>query len=266
MTATAAAPQATRNITAFFVLVFILSLPIYIIALLVPQEMGAAITGVIITLIPMSAALFLTYRESGADGIKSLLKRSFDHRRIKNKIWYLPVLFLIPILFFLTTGLMTILRVPIPEALAPIIVAPIALLVFFFLGVGEEIGWMGYIFDSMEERWNTLGATLVLAVLWILWHLPLYIINTDGDPIWILGASANILGLRILLVWIFKNTGKSVFAVSLAHATINVCTMLFGFYALSIGPGLNAIFGISTAVIIVFLWGTKTLTQFRFKR
>jgi hypothetical protein len=96
MNSTTATPKTTKNITAFFVLTFVMSVPPYILAALVPQEM-VMLTGLIIALAPITAALILAYRENRLDGAKRLLKRSFDYRRITRKIWYAPILFLMPV-------------------------------------------------------------------------------------------------------------------------------------------------------------------------
>src|SRR5512137_1877330 len=46
--------------------------------------------------IPMLVALILVFRENGTAGMVELLKRPFDYKRIKSKIWYLPIFLLIP--------------------------------------------------------------------------------------------------------------------------------------------------------------------------
>ena len=85
MNSTTATPKKTKNITAFFILTFIISLPPYIVAALVPQEM-VMLTGLIIALAPITAALILAYRENRADGAKRLLKRSFDYKNHEKNL------------------------------------------------------------------------------------------------------------------------------------------------------------------------------------
>jgi hypothetical protein len=64
---------------------------------------------------PMMAALILTYRENGSSGAKELLKRSFDYKRIRRKIWYVPIFFLMPVIMALGYGWMKVMRVSIPD-------------------------------------------------------------------------------------------------------------------------------------------------------
>jgi hypothetical protein len=77
MNNTNASTKTSKNITTFFILTFILTLPFYIAGALVPQEMAMPIS-LLIPFVPIIAALILTIRENGLDGAKTLLKRSSD--------------------------------------------------------------------------------------------------------------------------------------------------------------------------------------------
>jgi membrane protease YdiL (CAAX protease family) len=185
MNNTPLSPKFTKNISLFFGIVLIISLPFYILASLVPQDM-TILMGLTLALAPITAGLILTYRENGSDGAKRLLKRSFDYKRITNKKWYLPILFLWPVIFILASGIMTSMGETTPDPLFPVIVAPILFVLFFIFALFEEIGWMGYAFEPMENRWNALNASLILGLIWAMWHLPLYIL-AGQDPLWIAG-------------------------------------------------------------------------------
>jgi len=264
MNSTTATPKTTKNITAFFVLTFVMSLPPYIVAALVPQEM-VMLTGLIIALAPITAALILAYRENRADGAKRLLERSFDYKKITRKIWYAPILFLMPVLFLLALGIMILTGEPLPDTLFPVVAAPVAFLMFFIFALFEEIGWMGYAFDPMEERWNALIASIILGIIWAAWHLPLYILSGQG-PVRMIVQLISLIAVRTLIVWLYNNTGKSVFATILIHAVYNVCTLTIASFYISLGHLITCIFIIITAVIVTCLWDPETLTQFRFRK
>jgi len=256
--------KSIKNITAFFVLVFIFSLPFYILASLVPGEMAMFI-GLTLALAPFSAALILVFWENRSFGTKRLLKRSFDYKRVTIKSWYFPIFFLFPILFLLALGLMIFMGAPLPDPIAPVLAAPVAFLAFFLFALFEELGWMGYAFDPMQERWHALIASLILGVIWAAWHIPLYVF-AGLDPLWIAGQLISLIGIRILIVWIYNNTGKSVFAAILFHAVYNVCTIMITSFYTSLGHLFTSIFIIITAVIVVFLWGPETLAQYRLSK
>lgn len=89
--------QSAKSPFAFFALIFLLSSPFWALSsltglLLLP---GLPLAG-LMAVCPGIAALILSHRENGTSGVKELLKRSFDYKRIAAKIWYLPILLLYP--------------------------------------------------------------------------------------------------------------------------------------------------------------------------
>jgi membrane protease YdiL (CAAX protease family) len=262
MNNTTATSKTTKNITAFFVLTFIISLPFYILAFLVPQEM-ASLVSLTLPLAPLTAALILAYRENGAGGAKELLKRSFDYKRITRKIWYVPILFIPAVIFILAFGVLISIGQPIPDTIFPVVATPVVFLLFFFMALSEEEGWMGYAFDPMQDRWNAFNAGLLLGIIHASWHIPFFV-ATDSYPIFIAGQWIFLIGMRVIQAWIYNNTGKSVFGQILFHTMYNVIIFsVIPLYASPLGPALASIFVIITAVIVTFLWGPETLAKFR---
>lgn len=43
--------------------------------------------------------------------------------------------------------------------------------------IPEELGWHGYALAGLQVRFSALWASLVLGVIWALWHVPLYFIE-----------------------------------------------------------------------------------------
>jgi membrane protease YdiL (CAAX protease family) len=256
--------RTAKNITAFFILTFVLSVPPYIIAALVPQDM-VMLTGLIIALAPITAALIISYRENGSGGAKGLLSRSFDTRRITNKVWLIPILCFWPVLFLLAYGSTVSIGETVPDPLFPVVAAPILFVLFFVFALFEEVGWMGYAFDPMENRWNALKASLLLGVIWAIWHLPLYIL-AGLDPLWITGQLVSLAAIRTLIVFVFNNTGKSVFAVILFHAMYNLCALLVTSFYTATGHLITSALIVFTALAVIILWDPDTLTQFRFRK
>ena len=62
-----------------------------------------------------------------------------------------------------------------------------------------------------------------------------------------------------MIVWLYNNTGKSVFAAALFHATLNLTYMLFPLYGSYFDMRLGGIVMALTAVVVVMVWGPKTL-------
>ena len=139
MSDTTAPLKMPKDLIAFFLLTFVMSVPPYILAALVPQEMVMLI-GLIIALAPITAALILAYKKDRLDGAKRLLKRAFDRVKFARKIWYVPIFALMPVLFLLALGIVTLAREPLPDTLLPVVAAPVAFLLFLIFAFFEEIG------------------------------------------------------------------------------------------------------------------------------
>jgi membrane protease YdiL (CAAX protease family) len=99
-------------------------------------------------------------------------------------------------------------------------------------GFLEEIGWMGYAFPKMRSQSNALASSILLGVLWALWHLP--VINYLGTAIphgdyWLpffLAFSLAMTAMRVLIAWIYTNT-KSVLLAQLMHVSSTGSLVLF---------------------------------------
>jgi len=173
MNNTTISTKTPKNVTAFFVLTFALSLPFYILSTFVPEMVVPS--GLLITFAPMISALILTFRENGSDGAKALIKRSFDFKKITRKMWYAPILFIMPIVSLAVLWILGFIGDAPTESVFPLGMAPILLLMFFIMALGEEVGWTGYAYDPMEERWNASRASIILGIIWATWHFPIYI-------------------------------------------------------------------------------------------
>jgi hypothetical protein len=90
----------------FFLLVFALSVPFALLGTTGLQLMPGIPVSALGFVCPATAAAILVFRESGAVGLRARFERSFDDRRIRSKLWYTPVLLLMPLVTILTYGLM----------------------------------------------------------------------------------------------------------------------------------------------------------------
>ncbi len=258
-----------RSPLKFFVFVYALTIPFWVLSTMVKVKGlpdNLPVTDIGATFVPLIAASILVYREDKFGGVKRLLKRAFDYKRIKQRIWYVPIIFLPPLLYLLTYGVMRLIGLPLPAEWHIPLLIPL-LFVFFFIGAaGEELGYMGYAIDPMQYRWSALTASLIMGSLWAIWHLP-SMVQLGQTPTLIAWGLLGTVGFRILYVWLYNNTGKSIFGIILFHAIANTGRSVFpggrSYYELASGAvGYSII--IITAVIVTVLWGPKTLARYRF--
>ena len=98
-----------------------------------------------------------------------------------------------------------------------------SLLVSTWTQAGEEIGWRGYALPRMSDRFGLAGASVLLGVIWALWHLPHFFFFPQGDtfgqsfPVWLLQVTA----ISVALAWLYWRTGGSLLLVMLMHAGVN---------------------------------------------
>lgn len=264
--------RQTRNMAAkdgfpwaFFVLVFLLALPLWVIAGVtgwVVPVVGLPVSA-LIAFCPMTAALIVAYREEEAAGARALLARSVDCVRIREKRWYLAIFLLMPAIMAVEFLVMRAMGTLPPNPHLPLQLAPLLFAVFVIAGIGEELGWTGYATDRLRARRSALTAALILGGIWALWHSVSFA-QTRADPWWVFWQSMTTVGLRVLIVWVYTNAGLSVFAAILAHAMANMSELLYPNMGSGYDPFLTAIILAIVIVAIVWLWGAQTLARFRF--
>jgi uncharacterized protein len=108
------------------------------------------------------------------------------------------------------------------------------LLVAVLAGAAEEPGWRGYALDHLNRLTSALVASLVIGLVWTLWHLPLYVMEGTiqqeagmWSPVFWMDMTARI-PLSLLLTWLVLNCGRSILAAMLLHAVDNLASVLIG--------------------------------------
>ena len=260
-----AAPDAptspNRSPLRFFLTVAALSIPFAWFGAVTDLQLYPGIPVAALAFVcPVSAAALLAYRENGAAAVSALLRRAFDFRRMSAKAWYVPTVFLMPCVTVAAYGLLRVRHLSLPAPRFPVPGALLLFLAFLVAALGEELGWSGYALDPMQERWSALQASLVLGVIWALWHV-IAMVEAGQSPAWIAWGCLDMLGTRVLMVWLYNNTGKSVFAVALYHAIANLSMK-------SIFPGgsyeaerVVALTLAGAAAAVTIVWGPRTLTR-----
>lgn len=259
-----------KSLLAFFSLAVALYVPIAIYADVQVLPNWALIN--FGAFIPMLVASILVYRENGMTSLVELLKRPFDYKRIKSKIWYLPIFLVIPFTVLVQYGLALLFGLPVSSPYFPIW-SPLLFAILFIAAIGEELGLMGYVVEPMQDRFGALNANILLGIIQASYHILLFT-SSGMSADWILWQLIYIAATRILYAWIYNNTGRSIFAVVMMHTLFNLVWFLFPrntawvtlarpvFY----NPTDLALITIVLATIIAFLWDSKTLAQYRFAR
>ncbi|MFP5077125.1 CPBP family intramembrane glutamic endopeptidase [Rhizobium sp. YIM 134829] len=184
---------------------------------------------------PAAAGLCAACSSSGPRALRRLLARSLDWRAgggLRALLWH-GAAWLGPfLLLFLAQVLAqqaganvlpgTLAVSPEFPGLPPWIYG-LAVLVFY--GFGEEIGWRGFALPLLQSRLHPVSATLILSVIWAVWHWPLFLFSpglTALDAVGIAGWFASLVTGAFLLTLLFNGTGGSVFLAAVFHAAMDI--------------------------------------------
>lgn len=156
-----------------------------------------------------------------------------------------------------------------PETLSrfaeqPLLVVPTLLFWLVFGPLPEEPGWRGYALDGLQARGGALGASLLVGVVWSLWHVPLFFIEGTWQAEQVgLGTQrfwlylSTIVIEAVLYTWIYNNTHRSTLSAVLFHFVGNAFGELF---ALSQRAEVfNFALGVVAVVAVVVIWGPRRL-------
>jgi hypothetical protein len=252
-----------RSPLKFFLLVFALSLPFWLAGALTPFQLLPGVpVGALMLFCPITAAVIFVYRENKTAGVTTLLKRAFDFERIRSKIWYVPILLLAPAAAVLQFGLRRWMGVLLPIPQIPVVATLAMALALFVAALCEELGWSGYVTDPLQDRWGALPASILLGSVWAIWHI-VPLVQVHRSPVWIAWWCLGTVAARVLIVWLYNNTGKCVFAAAVFHTMMNVSWQLFPIHGSYFDERINGVIMAFVAAVVVIIWGPRTLARYR---
>jgi membrane protease YdiL (CAAX protease family) len=170
---------------------------------------------------PAIAAIVVTAATEGGAGVRALLA-TLRFRGV-GLGWYVAAILLTEAVSLVAASATIALGEPGTVKPMPIDGLKIAL---FVMVVGEEIGWRGFALPRLLARWRALPASLILGVLWAIWHLPTFFLQGTAQshfpfPAYVVYTSA----LSVLFTWFFFRTEGSVLFAWFLHGAVN--TFLF---------------------------------------
>lgn len=122
---------------------------------------------------------------------------------------------------------MFFLDISLPKVILPDFISLIIIIPIFVAALGEELGWSGFILEIVESKLNnSLYASIVIGIITAFWHI-IPFIQANRSFEWIVWQCLTLLSIRVLTVWIYHSTNKSVLSASLFHMMVNLSWLFF---------------------------------------
>ena len=127
----------------------------------------------------------------------------------------------------------------------------------------EEPGWRGFALPRLQPLHGPLVGTLILGLLWALWHLPEFLIPSWAESSGGTGFLAIVkfvliaIAFAIVTTWVFNNTKGSVFIAILVHTSIDTFSIPMGglFSPSEVANGILLSFGVLVGLIVALTRG-----------
>ncbi len=260
---------ARRPVVAFLVMAYVFGWSTMIAAnyLGLPFLLASSPAMVIGLALP---AFLVTAAMSGKAGLRNLLGRCLRWR--VGILWYLLALLGLPLATLLVATVF--LGVAPLQAFAqqwPLFFTmflPGIFIPFVITHLFEEAGWTGFMQDTLQDRRGPLLASIMVAPAFALFHLPFVFLEAPQITLALVPvalfqiavqAIASIF-FRVIIMWLYNSTGRSVLIVALFHSAFNSVTgseyatrfikeIIAGPAALPIGLAVVAVTSVVVAVL-----------------
>ncbi len=147
-------------------------------------------------------------------------------------------------------------------------VVPLMIILIILAGVGEEFGWRGFALPRLQARYNALVSSLIVGLIWGLWHIPLFFIEGTTQYEWYLNAglilpilayTAFTMAWSIQFTWVFNHAKGSVLLAAVQHGATNTWNGYIDVYRDNFGGILvyTAVSIIASSVIVLMAGPTN---------
>jgi CAAX protease family protein len=199
-----------------------------VVGLRFPQVLGTdQILGVLpgAYLGPVTAAFIVTAVADGRAGL-----RHWAARLVRWRVgwrWYVGILVAVPVTVTVATFALPAAwqHVKAPTLIILAGYVPMLIVQFFTTAVAEEPGWRDFALPRLQHRFGASAGTVVLGVLWGMWHLPLFVTHWGGYPDvrWWQPVEfvLSCVPVSLVMTWVFNRTRESLPMVMVLHASIN---------------------------------------------
>jgi membrane protease YdiL (CAAX protease family) len=106
--------------------------------------------------------------------------------------------------------------------------------ILLFAPAVEELAWHSYGTDALRQRFNLFTTSIIFALYWAFWHLPLSFIDgyyhsnvVEEGLLYSLNYVFSLFVLIILMNWLYYKTNRNIFITIVFHCSANVSNEIF---------------------------------------
>ncbi len=233
--------KQTKNLLIFLALTFVWTWAFYTpiavgghnpyempwMILLIFGGMGPSVIGVLMVLFTLDKVARHDYWH-----------RCFSFKRISG-LWWVVIFLFFPAIYGLSTLIDLALggsssgMEQLKSLIANPLMIPLVAFISFMSGPwSEEFGWRGYALDRIISPLGLMPGTILLGLIWGVWHLPLFFMPDTWHGQLGFGFAGfwvfifyNV-GLALLMTWVYLNTDRSILSGMFIHFTSNFTNQL----------------------------------------
>lgn len=202
---------------------------------------------------PALAAVIVSQAAHGKRGVQNLLKGLLRWR--VGLGWYVVAVLGAAGFLLVAQAVTKLLGLSVTIAMPQVNLSILGFTVNFLANTCEEIGWRGFALPHLQKRHNALIVTLIVGVLWGLWHLPLIFLAgpmSEYPLLWFISIVAN----AFVYTWIYNSTKGSILLVALFHGSGNI----FGAFMPGVSPVAYALVNCVVAIALIAVLGKVNLS------
>ena len=120
--------------------------------------------------------------------------------------------------------------------------------------------------ERLQMRWDALTSSLIIGLVWALWHLPLFLMvgtsyHESGIPF--IGFLIKMIAISILFTWLYNNTKQSLWSAILLHWLYTYAAQVLssGVTQSPLYNWLECLPYVILAAIVVLIWKPQTLSR-----
>lgn len=215
---------------------------------------------------PPIAAVVITGLTDGSSGVRQLLGRLVAWRvRLR---WYGVALLMPGIVIGLGVAfdaLVLDVQTPMPTARQLLLFVGVLAYTAIIGGGLEEIGWRGFALPRLQASFSALTASLVIGVVWMIWHAPLFLVSgAIQTELPLIPYVVQGIALAVLFTWLYNSTRGSILLVVLFHGAFNAWLSSVWLLRDGVNPTtlwlIAGMFGV-LAIVVVLVNGGENLSR-----